>query len=338
MRLVVLNPKGRDPEQSFAEGAGTPDARGHAPINFHAFAACTQGVFHNQTDKAIAEEAPVLVLIRRKLKRTLAAVRACKAAGRTVLVSWKETGLLQVEDQLRSAASWELLRAIVSQADGCLSATEDLLPIYRAADPTTPAEFIPTPYPLQDPYWSFAQPIERCKGIFLGTRRFKHRSRCHQLALSQAALLARSTGCRVTVIHQEGRASQKHLEAIGIPKDCLQVREPLPFADYLRLMSKHRIVLQRDHSVVPGQVAGDALMCGVPCVGGSGAIDRLAFGEWCAGKVGGEKLASIAEALLTNDALWLRERERFTNRAREVLSYGVVARQLARFLARLEST
>jgi hypothetical protein len=42
-RLAVLNPGGRDPNQSFSSGAGTPDAAGHAPVNFHAYAACTNG-------------------------------------------------------------------------------------------------------------------------------------------------------------------------------------------------------------------------------------------------------------------------------------------------------
>ena len=41
MKLAVLNPKGRDPEQHFPDGAGAPDDTQHAPVNFHAFAACT---------------------------------------------------------------------------------------------------------------------------------------------------------------------------------------------------------------------------------------------------------------------------------------------------------
>ena len=41
--------------------------------------------------------------------------------------------------------------------------------------------------------------------------------------------------------------------------------------------ARHKIVLQADKSAVPGQVAGDALLCRMPCVGGDGAIDRLAF-------------------------------------------------------------
>ena len=55
----------------------------------------------------------------------------------------------------------------------------------------------------------------------------------------------------------------------------------LPYRDYLAEMARHKIVLQADKSAVPGQVAGDALLCRMPCVGGDGAIDRLAFPKTC---------------------------------------------------------
>lgn len=53
-------------------------------------------------------------------------------------------------------------------------------------------------------------------------------------------------------------------------------------------MARHKIVLQLDRSHVPGQVAGDALLCRIPCVGGDGAIERITF----------QKLAAKAEALM----------------------------------------
>src|SRR5690606_34755519 len=58
---------------------------------------------------------------------------------------------------------------------------------------------------------------------------------------------------------------------------CLQIVEgPIPYADYVRLMGKHCAVFQLDSSFVPGQVAGDSLLARVPCVGGNGAVDRIA--------------------------------------------------------------
>jgi len=60
-RLSVLNPGGRDPEQYFDQTSGLG---AHSPINFHAFAACTNGSFHRDVKNAIAEKTPVLLLLR----------------------------------------------------------------------------------------------------------------------------------------------------------------------------------------------------------------------------------------------------------------------------------
>src|SRR6267143_5447925 len=62
-RLTVLNPGGRDPEQQFHKLPG-PGEGAHPPINFHAFAACTLGAFHYDPRRAIAENTPVLLLLR----------------------------------------------------------------------------------------------------------------------------------------------------------------------------------------------------------------------------------------------------------------------------------
>ena len=62
-RLTVLNPRGRDRKQEFRD-LPAPGEGAHPPINFHAFAACTQGVFHHNTRRAIAENTPVLLLLR----------------------------------------------------------------------------------------------------------------------------------------------------------------------------------------------------------------------------------------------------------------------------------
>jgi len=66
-RLTVLNPGGRDPEQKF-EDVPAPGQGRHPPINFHAFAACTQGAFHFNPRRAMAEGTPVLLLLRSDLR------------------------------------------------------------------------------------------------------------------------------------------------------------------------------------------------------------------------------------------------------------------------------
>src|SRR5262250_3473779 len=95
LRLTVLNPGGRDPEQQF-DSLPPPGEGAHPPINFHAFAACTLGAFHCKTHRAIAEETPVLLLLRSDFRASERALAELRKQGRTVALSLKETGLHQI--------------------------------------------------------------------------------------------------------------------------------------------------------------------------------------------------------------------------------------------------
>src|ERR1043166_4914839 len=101
-RLTVLNPGGRDPEQQF-QSVPAPGEGPHAPINFHAFAACTFGAFHRDTRRVLGEKTPVLLLLRSDFRASERALADLKKAGRTVAVSLKETGLHQIAHQLRDS-------------------------------------------------------------------------------------------------------------------------------------------------------------------------------------------------------------------------------------------
>src|SRR5438477_7850853 len=102
-RLTVLNPGGRDPEQQF-HGVPAPGEGAHPPINFHAFAACTFGAFHRDARSAIAENTPVLLLLRSDFRASERALAELKKEGRTVAVSLKETGLHQIAQQVSDPA------------------------------------------------------------------------------------------------------------------------------------------------------------------------------------------------------------------------------------------
>src|ERR1700687_4982395 len=115
-RLGGLNPGGRDPEQYFDEGA-PPNATAHPPINFHALAACTFGSVHCETKNAIAERAPVLLLIRGDFRATERALTELKKFGRKVAVSFKESGLHQIAQQLNHRARLARFLRIVGRAD-----------------------------------------------------------------------------------------------------------------------------------------------------------------------------------------------------------------------------
>src|SRR6266850_2234813 len=178
-RLTVLNPGGRDPEQQFQE-VPAPGEGAHSPINFHAFAACTLGAFHRDARRAIAENTPVLLLLRSDFRASERAMTDLKKAGRTVAVSLKETGLHQIAQQLRDAAKLSRFMKIVTDADGCIATTPEAAEIYERVrtkrNPATVA-FVPTPYPIEDQRWDFSLSPAEQSGIFVGTREWDVPSR-----------------------------------------------------------------------------------------------------------------------------------------------------------------
>ncbi|MDQ6623746.1 MAG: hypothetical protein M3Y86_09735, partial [Verrucomicrobiota bacterium] len=198
-RLSVLNPGGRDPEQHFGEEVAI-DPRAHAPVNFHAYAACTGGSFFREAEAAIAARAPVLILLRGDFRASERALAACQKAGLPVAVSLKETGLHQIAAQLRDAAKLRRFLALVRQANGCIAPTPEAADIFRGfRGSAEQVAFIATPYPLHDPRWDFARPVAERSGIFVGTREWDVPSRNHLAALAMARELSEATGAHVTV-------------------------------------------------------------------------------------------------------------------------------------------
>jgi hypothetical protein len=330
VQLAVLNPGGNDREQSFPQFAGGPDdLTSHPPVNYHAYAACTGGTFYSDATRIPSAQREVLLVLRRDLKACLKALRLLKTERKQVAVSLKESGLHQVAQLLGHAGNLALFREICSLADGCLASTPDLVCIYRSAGGKH-LSFIPTPYPIDSAQWNFALPLADRAGIFIGTREWDIPSRNHAAAL----LLAGSLNVPVTVINEDGHAGRKRLAAAGIPS--LQIIEGrLPYPDYLRLIARHRIVLQLDRSAVPGQVAGDALLSGLPCIGGDGAIERIAFPDFCGLARTPEELAEIAALLLQDDPAHTAAAARSRQLALDHLSFLVVSNELAGYFSSL---
>jgi len=69
LRLTVLSPGGRDPDQDFAEDIPGPNERTHPPLNFHGYAACTRGAFLRDIRRAVEAGRPVLLLLRGDFKQ-----------------------------------------------------------------------------------------------------------------------------------------------------------------------------------------------------------------------------------------------------------------------------
>ncbi len=328
MRFALLNPGGRDKDQLFPEGAGHPDDSGHPPVNYHAYAACHHAGFFRSTDAVPEGTENVLILLRkRNLRKVLAVISVLRKRGVRIFISCKESGSHQVAELLGDVTRWELFQEICAAADGAISSTPELVPLYLAAG-CARAEFIPTPYPIEYPAWDFSQPLEKRRGIFIGTREFGTPSRNHLAAVVLADEISRELSCPLAVFNTEGRRSGMILKSLRRRNPLLFILEaPLPYPDYLKVMALHRIVWQLDASSVPGQVAGDALLCRMPCLGGNGAIERVAFPEFFSSTR--DELAIRARDLLQNDDSWLAAVHRANEIAQEQLSFRVGAEALA---------
>jgi len=335
-RLTVLNAGGHDPGQNF-HSVPAPNEAAHPPINFHAFAACTFGGFHRDTRGALGEKTPVLLLLRSDFRASERALTDLKKEGRTVAVSLKETGLHQIAQQLRNPVKLSRFRKIVTQADACIATTPEAAEIYQRVrskqDPAT-VTFIPTPYPIEDQRWDFSVPRNQQSGIFIGTREWDVPSRNHFAALLLARQLCETTGEPVTVVNLDGYKGRRLLGELNFPREKLRLIEKWKaYADYLRDVARHKIVLQLDRSHVPGQVAGDALLCRIPCVGGDGAIERTAFSKTCGEGRTINEIAAVALDLLKNADLRNALVAESQIRARERLSFEAVRSQLGKFFA-----
>jgi hypothetical protein len=315
--FAVLNPGGRDKTQFFSNGAGIPTDPGHPPVNYHAYAACMRGGFYRSAAEIPKSVKTVLVLLRQRgLEDARKAIRELTKRGVDSLISWKESGLHQVAQALGDAKRAELFRAVCGEAAGFVSSTPELAALYRTQS-CTKGDFIPTPYPIEEEAWNFSRPLENRNGILIGTREIDTPSRNHLLAVSIAAGLGES----VTVINPDGKSAEKILCAIA--PSIRIVNGPLPYPEYLSLMSEHRVVFQLDSSAVPGQVAGDALLCRMPCVGGNGAVDRIAFPPVCA-----EEASDMLYSLLRDDAEWESAVAASREKALEKLSFSAVSSRL----------
>ena len=337
-RLSVLNPGGRDLEQYFDQSVG-PDAKTHAPVNFHGFAACTRGSVHRATKNAIEEKRPILLLLRGNFRATERALKECQNAKRTVAVALKETGLHQIAEQLRDPSKFSRFLRVVTAASGCVATTPEGAEIFRRVRSKRDADtvaFIPTPYPLEEKPWDFSVPPNKQSGIFVGTREFDVPSRNHLAALLLARELCHESGEPVTVFNLEGRKGAKLLAELQFPAGKLRVHEKRePYADYVREVAKHKIVLQLDRSRVPGQVAGDALLARTICVGGDGAVERIAFANFCGEGRTSAQLKTIALELIKNTAMRATAIVESQWRGAERASFQAVRKQLALFFARI---
>jgi hypothetical protein len=335
MKVAVLNPRGNDPDQMFPDFAGTPDDQAHAPVNYHAFAACTAGGFFREADSIPKEMKAVILLLTKDLSRAAKAMIRLRREKKIIVLAWKEAGGHQIAQQLASPSNVRMFRELCERCDGAIATTPDLVAFFQSAG-TPRVEFIPTPYPVEDERWNFSRPEEEKRGVLIGTRELFVPPRNHLAALLFIRRLAEGMGEPVTVFNFDGWRGRRMLKSVGYTEGILRIVEQrLPYPKYLRAVAKHRFVIQLDSSTVPGQVAGDCLLARVPCLGGHGTTERLVFPELCGWGRSHEQLFDLSARLFEHPHDCANFVTSAMENARKTLSFERGAQALESFFAPL---
>jgi hypothetical protein len=127
------------------------------------------------------------------------------------------------------------------------------------------------------------------------------------------------------------------LQSLRYPPQQLTVLPWVPYGQYLEAIRRHRVVLQFDQSRVPGQVAGDALLCRVPTIGGNGAIEREVLSELNGDGRSFSELIQLALRLLRDDVFYAEQVERMTALAQEKVSFRSIRAELIKLFPGIDS-
>jgi hypothetical protein len=152
--LSVFCPTGSDRFQDFSKSPGLVDDSVHAPINYHAYAACMRGRFH-KTLETISTMKSFYFSSMAGMREPTFKYQAAQSLRHSRPDGFQEDGLQQILPQISRPRTLTLLNELFTYSDGCISSTEELVPIYRSLS-RSPVEFIPTPYPINDMKWDFS--------------------------------------------------------------------------------------------------------------------------------------------------------------------------------------
>ncbi len=314
---IVLNQQGRDPFCDYRGGYPGPETTEHPPINYHAYAACTQGCFCQTVEQVLdLPPAPVIVLVRNKLKPVARALRILKAAKRRTYLCFKETGIHQLHPLL---SQWRRLQELAALADGGIAPTDYALLLLRALFPEKPAELLPTPYPFHDPRWQTRTPWTSHSGVLIGTTEFEVTNRRHLAAILSAREVCRQNGEILRVIAR--RLPKPVRDLLSNDPNIEILPGPLPYFEFRKQLERVKVVFQLDASQVPGQVAGDSFLVGTPCLGGNSTIESLLL------EPSQDPLSMLDQLLRTPDT-WSEVVNHGLERAKQTLSFPVLAKRL----------
>jgi hypothetical protein len=277
MKLFVLHPGSPLPEQDFENFPSTPASAKLAPVGDAAFAACTGGAFVRKARDIPDSEKRVLLLVDENLKRARQATIDLRRAGKTIVLAFANASARNLNSLFKSPGSLSLMQEICNRAHAAIATTRDVESVFRSFGMLYVETILP-PWPIDQPAWDVSIRPELRTGIFLGSWDWDTPSRNHRLALLGLREVASQMYEPVTVFNLNGWWGRRWLRQLQYPAGLLQVVERrLPYADYLRIVARHKVVFHLDSGGALGRVAGDALLARIPCVGGNGSLERLLF-------------------------------------------------------------
>lgn len=328
MSFALLDPGGRGKPHLFSNGAGTPTDKGESPFGIMAYAASRKGAYFRTPRHLPPSTNDVLLLLTCKnLRSSLKILQSLKIRGCRTRVTFRDSRAGAIANLLADVTRFELFSQICRDADGAIAGTQQSLSVFEAAGAKS-TEFIPPPCPVDCPSWDFSQPLEKRRGIFIGSESFADPAQNHMIALMMADRLSRELECPLAVFNSEGRRGGMILKSLRKNNPLFFILEtPVDLADYLRVMALHRIVFQLDSSAGIGRAASAALLCRIPCIGGNGATERLAFPD-LSSPAQPHELIESARLHLTNDKIWRDTVMNSQTLATEFLSFQKSAARL----------
>ena len=173
MSLAVLNPGGRDRQQSYLAGPGRPEDTIRPPIGVHAYAACCKGGIYREA-KAIptSVQNTLLLLTKNNLRRALASLRYLAARGVSVRVAFRDSREQDIAELLGDVSRYELFCEICLEATGAIANTPLMAALLKAAG-ATDARVIPPPCPIDFPNGISANPSKNDVGFLSARKAFR---------------------------------------------------------------------------------------------------------------------------------------------------------------------
>ncbi len=249
-----------------------------AMVGLPALAAAVAAAWYRGTG-TIPGEANVLIVLDKPLAQLAGVVRSLKTAGKTVAVAFADSGAMPMTDLVTSPEGLVAFLDVCRLTDAGVATSTDSESLFRSVGVPL-VEFIPTPCAVEDPSWDRSIPPGQRRGIFIGTSDFLPQYRNHTSALLSLRELAVRYGEPVTVMRKRRLSDRRMVRQVRRhwPRGLLRV-VPVPgnAGEFARLMASHKLVIQFEWGGGAGEVAATALLSRVPCVGGHGTVEQIAF-------------------------------------------------------------